>query len=202
MEVSSEFLCGHYSPPRAPLANAARAGFTRLAPKKTSASVPILCGAGYAVFPFLAPAKSEGMERRAAHPYSSHALRRARVLRSTRSPLGAPLAARVPALAKTQAPGPRFLGRGIGASPSPAGSLRRGHSAPRSGPRASRERGYESRPQAPHFAPSSKRLAKTPSMSKARRVCEGSVAELWNLFLIMDLAHFQTFVGRSGTDER
>src|SRR6185437_1252989 len=34
-------------------------------------------------------------------------------------------------------------------------------------PEASRERGYESRPQAPHFAPSPKRLAKTPSMSKA-----------------------------------
>ena len=43
---------------------------------------------------------------------------------------------------------------------------------PRSGagrlPGASRERGYvRPRPQAPHFAPSPKRLAKTPSMSKA-----------------------------------
>ena len=47
--------------------------------------------------------------------------------------------------------------------PSPASSSRRGPSAPRSGPGASRVRGYEPRPQAPHLAPSSKRLVKTPS---------------------------------------
>jgi hypothetical protein len=90
-----------------------------------------------------------------------------------------------------QAPGPRFLGRGICASPSPASSQRRGHNAPRAESRASRERGYEPRPQAPRrrhplpggrpgrepvpdirhlslpVTPPSQRLAKTPSMNQA-----------------------------------
>jgi hypothetical protein len=60
----------------------------------------------------------------------------------------------------------------FGAVPSPASSSRRGRSTPRSGPEASRERGYvRPRPQAPHLAPSSKRLAKTPSAEpgKARQ---------------------------------
>ena len=60
-----------------------------------------------------------------------------------------------PAWPETQAPGPRFLGRGKAASPSPASSSRRGRSAPRSVPRASRERGYEPRPQAPPPTPPS-----------------------------------------------
>jgi len=46
--------------------------------------------------------------------------------------------------------GPRFLGRGKWASPSPASSSQSGRNAARSGPRASRGRGYEPRPQAPH----------------------------------------------------
>ncbi len=44
-----------------------------------------------------------------------------------------------------------------------ASSSQSGRSAARSGPEASRVRGYEPRPQAPHLAPSSERLAKTPS---------------------------------------
>jgi hypothetical protein len=47
-------------------------------------------------------------------------------------------------------------------SPSPASSSRSARSGARSGPEASRVRGYEPRPQAPHPIPSSKRLAKTP----------------------------------------
>src|SRR6185437_5840364 len=62
--------CAHYRPPRARLAHAARAGFTRLAPKKTSVSVPILCGAGYAVFSSFPLAQNEGMEHRVAHQSS------------------------------------------------------------------------------------------------------------------------------------
>ena len=46
---------------------------------------------------------------------------------------------------------------------SPAGSLRKGHSAPRSGPEASRERGYEPRARAPHHPRVMQRPAGRPS---------------------------------------
>jgi len=77
-------------------------------------------------------------------------------LRGGEAPLGAPLAAiSVPGSAL---PGTRHLP--VPVQPS---SRRRGHSAPRSGPEASRVPAYEAGPRAPHPAPSSRRLATTPS---------------------------------------
>ena len=124
---------------------------------------PILCGAGapagcraYPISgiqePFLAPRcgawpvpspESEGNGAPSGAP-STSALRRARALRKR---------ARHSALHRGDfcSRGPRFLGRGLAASPSPAGSLRSGRNAARSGPRASRVRGCEPRPRAPHL---------------------------------------------------
>jgi hypothetical protein len=98
----------------------------------------------------------------------------------TRAPLGAPSR-------RFLFPGSAFPGtRAFSPNPSPAGSLRSGHSTARSVPEASRARGYEPRPRAPRqpaavsrcrsakercpfsgttprVAPSSRRLATMPS---------------------------------------
>src|SRR6185437_3080329 len=62
----------------------------------------------------------------------------------------------------------------IGAVPVQRSSSRSGRSAARAG-------GYEPRPQAPRSAPSPKRLAKTPSTSKAGPLNEQSG---WNIILV------------------
>ena len=90
--------------------------------------------------------------------------------------------------------------------PSPAGSLRRGRSAPRSVPGTSRARGNEPRARAPHQPAAVSRgrserrcpfsgtspldgsiigTSRDDALSRARRErgCEGNVAEVWNLFL-------------------
>jgi hypothetical protein len=96
------------------------------------------CGA----WPVPSP-ESEGNGAPSGAP-STSALRRARALRK-----------RAPHSALNRGDfcsrGPRFLGRGLAASPSPAGSLRSGRNAARSGPRASRVRACEARPRAPHL---------------------------------------------------
>src|SRR5450830_888299 len=133
-----------------------------------------LSGAGYAITSpglrralLLPPATAEGMERRVAQPLVQRLAVSARFAKRARH--SAPHRG-------FSVPGAVTSGRGRGPSRAPdPGSFRRPSSAPRpalagvplSGdgrrPRASRERGYEPRPQAPHLTPSSKRLAKTPS---------------------------------------
>jgi hypothetical protein len=119
----------------------------------------ILCGAGYAVVPSLALARKRGEWSAERRTISRSALRRARALRKR---------ARHSALHRGDfcSRGPRFLGRGICASPSPAGSLRKGHSAPRSGPRASRVRACEARPRAPLPTPTSRTPLEAPLMGQ------------------------------------
>ena len=121
----------------------------------------ILCGAGYAVVPFRPPRKIEGMEHRVAHQSS--------VLPH---PLLKDAGASRRSIAAFLSPGPRFLVYGpvrrastsppCGQAtfrrtdnhwpiPSPASSSRSDRSVTRSGPEASRVRGYvRPRPRAPH----------------------------------------------------
>jgi hypothetical protein len=136
----------------------------------------ILCGAGYAVtlapffgaLPSPLEPKPEGMERRAAQPLAFRLAAAAPC--EGASPLGAPCAAFL-------SPGPRFLvyapvsvwsskrrlnsrhafraARNHWPIPSPASSSRSARSGARSGPEASRVRGYEPRPQAPQPLPPS-----------------------------------------------
>ena len=113
--------------------------------------------------PFSCPSEIPRGWSAARRIHSTHALRRARPWRRTH--------ALRRSIAAFLSPGPRFLvsvpvSAGLGATPfwaggasavrnrcngpSPASSSRSGHSAARSGPEASRVRGYEPRPQAPH----------------------------------------------------
>ena len=127
--------------------------------KRASFAARILCGAGCAVVsPGLrrAPSQSPAIKRGDGAPggaaFSQTALRRARTLRSARSPHGAPLAvSRLRLSPKTQAPGPRCLGRG--SSPVPVQRAPRGGVLvpPGRESRASRVRGCEPRPRAPHL---------------------------------------------------
>jgi hypothetical protein len=84
-------------------------------------------------------------------------------LAQVRAPLGAPSRLFCPRVRVSRSASLSFFGlRRAGSTPEralalelprrpcPASSSRRGHSAPRSGPEASRVRGYEPRPQAPH----------------------------------------------------
>ena len=192
----------------------------RACPARAKASViaRILCGAGYAVvFPALAGTSfspgpnAEGVERRAALP--SFVLPR---------PLLENAGASRRSTAAISVPRGRSFRTRTGPSwvPDP-GSFRRPSSAPRPAhrravprngdgrrPRASRVRGYEPRPRAPHqpasglsrrrsfaarrrisgacriVAPSSRRLATTPSAEPGgKEDAEGNMAEAWNLFL-------------------
>ena len=147
----------------APDSTVKQPSFIALIHKGALARPCYLSGAGYAVVPprfrgaFLSPpGQARGNGAPSGATINPYALRRRRPLRKD---------ARHSALHGGDfcSPGPRFLGRGIFASPSPAGSLRSGPSAARSGPEASRGRGYEPRPQAPHPLPLSERLMTTPS---------------------------------------
>ena len=131
----------------------------------------ILCGAGYAVTSpgcRRAPLSPLGQPRGwsvARRIHSIRAWRSAGVSDETRAPRGAPSR-------RFQSPGPCFRARRGQCSPA---LIREPYprrvqpfkAAPHSEggrpPEASRERGYEPRPQAPHPAPSSRRLATTPS---------------------------------------
>ena len=164
-----------------------RSPYSSIQLSNSQAPAPVFfTGAGYAVVPsplsgalFVPLEKSRGWSavRRCRYP-SCRTL-----LRKVRAPLGAPpgqacaVRAYLPAIS---VPGAVTSGRGRGPSraPDPAGFPRLRprrvqpvKAAPRirggRRPEASRGRGYEPRPQAPHLAPSSKRLAKTPSMNKA-----------------------------------
>jgi hypothetical protein len=147
----------------------------------------------------------EGAERREALPYPSCRAAFAGHAGASRRSTGG--SRRGAWRNRNSAPGPRFLGRGIGASPSPAGSLQSGRNAARSGPGAARERGHEPRARAPRpaatgcpvsapkrsgacspapplsIAPSSKRLATTPSAEQG----EGSVGEDCGRIMILFL---------------
>ena len=116
--------------------------------------------------------ESEGTERREAHPFNARLARREHPWRRVRAPRRSIAAIFVPGAVLPGADGELFAPliqaafaalRQLRVQPSKAD--------PRSGagrlPEASRERGYEPRPQAPRLAPSSKRLATTPSMSQA-----------------------------------
>jgi hypothetical protein len=135
----------------------------------------ILCGAGYAVTSpgcRRAPLSPLGQPRGwsvARRIHSICAWRSAGASDETRAPRGAPSR-------RFQSPGPCFRARRGQCSPAliraAFAALHRRRvqpfkAAPHSGggrpPEASRERGYERRAQAPHPAPSSRRLAATPS---------------------------------------
>jgi len=125
----------------------ARSLCIRLSPIQFSNSqrsaLPILSGAGHAVFLFRAPRKPRGWSTEWRTSLSSCRVPFWR----TRAPLGAPSR-------RFLLPGSAFPGtRLVKPVPSPAGSLRRGRIAPRSGPGASRMRGCEPRARAPHPLP-------------------------------------------------
>ena len=83
------------------------------------------------------------------------------LLRGTRAPLGAPSW-------RFLLPGSALLEPAF-ARANAASSSRRGHSAPRSGPGASRVRGYEPRPRAPPLLPFPEASCRTPSVEKVIR---------------------------------
>jgi len=92
-------------------------------------AAPILCGAGYAVSSsFFPPRKNRGDGAPSGAPVFPSC--RAPLARNAGASRCSIAASRLRLSPVTQAPGPRFLGRGISASPSPASSSRRGHSAP------------------------------------------------------------------------
>ena len=128
--------------------------------KRVSAIAPILCGAGCAVvLPRLCGDQSFPLDN--ARGWSTERRTSLSVLpRSCCQERG-----RLSALHDGDfcSAGPRFLGRGQRLSPSPAGSLRSGRNAARSGPGASRARGSEPRPRAPHLLPPARRLMRAPS---------------------------------------
>src|SRR6185437_9747610 len=145
-----------------------------------------LCRRGRARL-FLPLGHAEGMERRKAHHHPPRLAKRGARLATTRNALRRSIAA-------ISVPRPAFPGtwdqRALPAfpCPRPAGTLRSGPSAARSGPGASRCRGYEPQQQAPHLVPSSRRLATTPSAERgdaeyspiAKRSQRGiSTAQIW-----------------------
>jgi hypothetical protein len=134
--------------------------------QRTHEIVPGLFAAPGRRLHFSLPAK-EGAERRKAHPCQSRLFRRrARTLRSVRSPPGAPLRLFLAGALVGPAvqPRPRFLGRGqpgpvpVQRAPRRASIVMPGRSpGPPGCEVTSLARG------APHLAPPSKRLATTPS---------------------------------------
>src|SRR4029077_6345301 len=81
-----------------------------------------------------------------------------------RAPLGAPSRFASSVFARRHRPWVRASwDEAFGQSQSSEAPSQRGHNAPRTDSRASRERGYEPRPQAPHPTPLSERLMTTPS---------------------------------------
>jgi hypothetical protein len=115
----------------------------------------IVGGAGCAVVPFVPPRQCRGDGAPHGATIRPRLARRVRVWRDARAPRRS--------IAAISVPGSALLEPRICAEANTASSSQGGHSNARSGPGASRVRGYEPRPQAPHLAPSSKRLAKTPS---------------------------------------
>ena len=160
------------------LANATRAGLARFAPRQALSPV-FFAAPGTPSFQPTPPL--EGAERRKTRgAWRTHPGRLAKPpdtpgeARRLRGDGGAPLGA---PLRRFLSPGPRFRGRKDRYSPAPIRAafaalhprrVQPSKAAPHSGggrrPEASRCRGYEPQQQAPHPAPSSKRLAKTPSV--------------------------------------
>ncbi len=167
--------------------NLAAASFPRFNCQSANAPPPLFfCGAGTPSF-IPSPLESRGDGAPSGAPVFRLA---AFLLPRTRAPLGAPSRFRSSGLGRSHRPRVRASWDEARANPSPASSSRRGHNAPRSVSRASRERGYEPRPQAPHqpavsrrsfearrrisgacpiVAPSSRRLATTPSAEPGER---------------------------------
>ncbi len=167
--------------------NLAAASFPRFNCQSANALPPLFFAARGRRLSFLLPSKAEGMERQAAHQ-SSVLPRSCCQERGRLSALHRGFAP--PELGRSHRPWVRASWDEAFANPSPASSSRRGHNAPRSVSRASRERGHEPRPQAPHqpavsrrsfearrrisgacpiVAPSSRRLATTPSAEPGER---------------------------------
>ncbi len=148
------------------LANAARAGLARFAPRQ--AKSPLFLAARGTPYSLSPPrfrgdrpplVKSEGTERREALPYPFVP----RFRRKKRGRLSAlRCGSRAAAFAAGTGAGSALPGTRLSRSPSPASSSRRGPSAPRAESRASRVQGYEPCPRAPHHPAFPKRPAGTP----------------------------------------
>jgi hypothetical protein len=144
--------------------------------RRQTPSPVFFSGAGYAVFQnFPAVRSGAPKTRRLARRPGRLGESRPTRLRGVSPPL-AIAERRLSALhpRRFQSPDPRFLGRGKCASPSPAKAPRGAAVVPpERGPGASRVRGNEPRPQAPHPIPLSKRLMTTPSVGW----------DIWYIFL-------------------